>query len=313
MIGLDERISQNASLNAAVCRRLSLVEMLLEQNNHAMRRCALVFAAQLLLVADGSRANAQKPSWRVDLRPYESQWLNTYEVSIKFAGRYLLVYAKAKDSASKQVSLVVNQETHQLIPKEEWSSWFLPAWEECPRTRFRKPFPEANIISCWKQMVIEQIGGIGLRHVGESEYYLHARGKERVLLLREPCNVDPQFAGDRQIVVGLCKGENLVVDEQGKKIYDLPRLSEPHIAPNRESTRFVVHECYGSIFQIEGADKRRVRVFRTSDGRKLFEYRWNLHGADGCEEGRAALSEDGSLVALLRGPEVLVFALPKSK
>ena len=52
-----------------------------------------------------------------------------------------------------------------------------------------------------------------------------------------------------------------------------------------------------------------MKVFHSSDGKKLFEYRWNVTADEGITDGRVALSDDGSLVALVRGHEVFIFAL----
>jgi hypothetical protein len=106
-----------------------------------------------------------------------------------------------------------------------------------------------------------------------------------------------------------------VVDKRGQRLYKIPKLTDPYIATNREGTRFVVYERDSSFLGQfnDTSDKKRIKVFRSSDGKKLLEYRWGLIDGDRLNDGRVALSDDGSLAGLIRGREVMVFAVPLKK
>ncbi|HYL92741.1 MAG TPA: hypothetical protein VEW69_06245, partial [Alphaproteobacteria bacterium] len=102
---------------------------------------------------------------------------------------------------------------------------------------------------------------------------------------------------------------------KGEQVYALPKLSDAYVIPNHNGTRFVTYERIASFLCLVcETEKLRVQVFRSADGKKLFEYQWRLSDApDSISSGRVALSDDGALVALIRGEEVLVFAIVTGK
>src|SRR5437764_1628418 len=85
----------------------------------------------------------------------------------------------------------------------------------------------------------------------------------------------------------------------------------PYLTSDLNGTRFAAYERDASfLHSLEGTtNKLRVKVFHSSDGKKLFEYRWNVTADEVITDGRVALSDDGSLVSLVRGHEVFIFAL----
>lgn len=259
---------------------------------------------------------AQQPLWRVDLRDVGYQFAEA-ETGIKFYGSFLVVYSGSIDSGSMRQRLVFEKENGRLVPQDHLAGISLPLWDECWRALFKKAFPEVNVIGCRNQMKLEQVGGIGRgAQKGDTTYYLHEPGKERVLLFRGHCNaIDPRFVGDNHILLNLCGNRNVVVDKRGQKLYEMPRLVDPYIATNREGTRFVVYERDSSFLGQfnDTTDKKRMKVFRSSDGKKLLEYRWGLVDGDKLNDGRVALSGDGSLAALIHGREVIVFVVPLKK
>ena len=259
---------------------------------------------------------AQQPLWRLDLRDAGYQFEEA-ETSIKFYGPYLMVYSGSIDSGSMRRRLVFEKENGRLVPQSQLAGVFLPLWDECGRTLVKKAFPEVNVIDCRNQMKLEQVGGIGRgAQKGDSTYYLQEPGKEKVLLFRGHCNaIGPRFVGDNYILLNRCGARNVVVDKRGQKLYEMLRLVDPYIATNREGTRFVVYERDSSFLGQfnDTSDKKRIKVFRSSDGKKLLEYRWGLVDGDRLNDGRVALSDDGSLAALIHGREVMVFVVPLKK
>jgi hypothetical protein len=105
----------------------------------------------------------------------------------------------------------------------------------------------------------------------------------------------------------------VVINNDGEQIYQLPVLSFPYIAVSAGGTRFAVFERDESFFhELQGTtDRARVSVFETSRGKKLFGFAWHVKG-ESTRDKRIALSDDGSLLAVVRAGEVLVFALPTS-
>jgi hypothetical protein len=150
-------------------------------------------------------------------------------------------------------------------------------------------------------MTIVQIGGIGFKKTEPAEFYLQDLGKEKVLIFRarKRCQPGaPRFISDQLILLRPCN-DNVVVDKKGRKVYDMPRLSFYYLTMNRDGTRFAVYERDESFFhQFEGTDRLRVKVFRSSDGTKLFDYRWHL-ADEATNDGRIALSDDGSLLGMI--------------
>lgn len=300
------------------CRSLPLAELQVPSDNQIMRLYNHWFAGALLLLVLAAlcRADDRKPAWRVDLRQLPSR--NPEEITIRFSGPYLVVYAGSLVYPGTETgwvripSLVFDSRSVQVLAEQTISQLTLPQWDECPRTRFRKMYPAVNLIDCRKSMSLEQIGGIGPGVTEPAEFYLQEPGKEKVLIFRarKRCQPgDPRFISDALILLRPCNN-NVVVDKKGQKVYDMPSLTYYYVTVNRNGTRFAVYERDISFFnQFGGTDRLRVKVFRPSNGEKLFDYRW--HPADELtNDGRIALSDDGSLLAIVRGNEVLIFRLP---
>ena len=261
-----------------------------------------------------------EPLWKVDLRTLESQtkWHGD-EVGIKFVGHYLIVYsgsAPMPGHAEMHPALILDRDTGRLLTNETLIEASLPQWDDCPRTRYREPAPVENIIDCRGDMRLVQVGGIGGpgEKVGATRIYLKQPGREDVLLFTENCFPgDPSFVGDDQILLSLCDSGGSGyrgVDRAGKKLYSI-KLLFPYITVSRDGTRFAAYERYATfLHEISGTSNRaRVKVFRSTDGEKLFEYGWHLAEDEFDNDGRIALSDDGSLIAIVQGNEILVFAV----
>src|SRR5262249_3006517 len=187
--------------------------------------------------------------WRIDLHALQSERPQD-EMTLKLSGPFLVVYAGSLVYPGSEVGwvrtpqLVFDSKAGQLLSRESLAGLSLPAWDECPRTRFRKAYPAVNTIDCRKQMTIEQIGGIGLKEAEPAEFYLQEAGKEKGLILRarERCRPgDPRFISDELILLRPCY-DNVVVDKKGNKVYDMPRLSYYYLTLDREGIKFAVYE-----------------------------------------------------------------------
>lgn len=279
-------------------------------------------ALMLFFGAEMSHAKDQKPLWRIDLQALGVERARD-EVTIKYSGSHLVVYVGSSYVSGREAvwvrepRLVLDSIKGEAVSGEGWSELSLPPWDDCPRTRSGKEAHGLEVVDCRKQMVIERTRGNGTKF-DPSEYYLHEPGKERVLIFRarSRCHPDnPKFINDEHILLQSCDRNYLVVNKKGEKIYGMPNLAEPYLTLNSAGTRFAVYERDSSFFHsLEGTtDKLRVRVFRSSDGEMLFDYRWHTRGDDPTYDGRIALSDDGSLLAILQKEEALIFALAPSK
>ena len=138
------------------------------------------------------------------------------DVVLRFSGRFLVIYFGRRDNPR----VVFDKETHQQISEGSLAGVALPPSIDFEARFERKPFPAVNVIARWKQMSIEQIGGVGIGELPDAEFYLLEPGKPKVFLLRGSarCNPgDPEFVGDKYILITPCKGKNLVVDKLGEK------------------------------------------------------------------------------------------------
>jgi hypothetical protein len=122
----------------------------------------------------------------------------------------------------------------------------------------------------------------------------------------------------------ICNFHTVVLDKTGAARYKLDPYNWGYIALNRAATRFALNDNTASSVRKRIApllifsenvfyeDMGRVRLFSSEDGGKLFEYRWRLRTYENRAEGRVALSDDGSVLALIAGSHLLVFRIPEN-
>jgi hypothetical protein len=263
----------------------------------------------------GHRALDSKPLWRIDLSAYGHRTGN--DALIGFSGRFLLVYP-GRDNAS----LIFDQSTQQRVLDQDLTGLNLPTREQLLHPQAGSDNYDHHVVARSKQAAIKEVCDVpecaqppGKPAVHDVKYFLEEPGKPKVLLFHGHCLPrNPQFIGDDYILVFLCDLKAMVVNKQGRKLYGLPVLSFPYLAASRDGTRFAVYERDESFFhELQGTtDRIRVKVFRSSDGSKIFEKDWHVAKDEATGDGRIAVSDDGLLLALLRSHEVLVFNLPSS-
>ncbi len=236
---------------------------------------------------------------------------------------------------------VIDTITKELVPMEVAMN---PDWEpgpEYPHTwsaqiydpdNPRKLIAAPGVLARWKDMtVIRDING---------GVYLEKTGRQRLQIFHGGTGVNgdrgcvqyARFLGvDRISLVGCYPGilgvsvgsKSPVVSGLGDKEYKVPvNFIEVPPALNRLGTRFAVYSYYVAGWEWpkailpelddQGYEMRRikVRVFSSSDGRKVFEYRWIKDKHEGDHGAPIALSDDGSLLVLVKGTEVLFFQIP---
>jgi hypothetical protein len=262
-----------------------------------------VISSTLLLFSLFCRAAEKQPIWQLDLQKYQADQ-NGDDIVVRFSGNFLVVYPDRKGTR-----LVFNIATHEPISDAELREISLPPREEEGITKPLHPFPAINIVSRWNHMSIQQVGGVGLRNVEDAEYYLTEPGKDRSLILRLPCDGNPQIVGSGYFLFRFCNGKKAVVDKSGKHLYHIA-TSDAYATPNAQGDRFVVYDRRESFFhQFEGTDQLRVIVYRSSDGKKLFEKRWHPAKYEGGHDGRVALSDDGLILAMVKSGKLLLFRI----
>lgn len=187
-----------------------------------------------------------------------------------------------------------------------------------PQEQAHNSSARTHVVAQRKQMAIEQVcdqesckESPGAPRIRSVKYYLKRPDTAPVLLFEEHClGTPPLFLADEYILFVQCDLKNVVVNDQGKQLYQLPAFAFPFVAVSRDGTRFAVYERDVSFWHgLAGTtDRIRVSVFQTLNGKKLFKLGWHTNG-EAAEEGQMSLSDDGSLLAVVRSGEVLVFAI----
>lgn len=249
--------------------------------------------------------------WRIDL--HALGYGSTEEARVNFCGPFIVVNP---DPAS---TLILDMTTKERIPDYRASK--MPFCQDFAHRQPVLRVSDRHIVARWKEMVIEQVCDVescaqppGKPRVRNVTYYLESPGKPKLTLFHLNCLPRaPQFVGDSYILVFLCDLKGIVLNTQGERIYEMTALSFPYIALNSAGTRFAVYERDESFWhELEGTTNLvRVKVFQSSTGKKLLELRWRVNG-ESTRDGRVALSDEGSLLAIIRSGEVLVFAIPSS-
>lgn len=253
------------------------------------------------------------PMWRIDL--HALGYGSTEEARVNFCGPFMVINPH---HASR---LVFDTTTQERMPDDRASKIPLASCQDFAQRQPVLPISDRHIVAYWKQMSIEQVCDVescsqppGKPRVREVTYYLESPGKPKLALFHLNCLPRaPQFIGDSYILIFLCDLKSIVVNTQGERIYEMAALSFPYVAVNHTGTRFAVYERDESFWhELEGTTNRvRVKVFQSSTGKKLLELRWRVNG-ESTRDGRLALSDEGSLLAIIRSGEVLVFAIPSS-
>jgi hypothetical protein len=278
-----------------------------------MRRYLLLLAvAGTLLFMPARCASAPRPSWSVDLQTRGVT--ENSEAVVLFCGPFLIVYPEKDPSP-----LVVDIATHRQVREERKAQLPCNVRHALLQSTSHLPDLSSRVVARRKEMSVVQICDQpicaqppGKPSVRDSKFYLRVPGREDTLIWQAHCLPSlPVFLSDDRILVFNCDMKTLVVDRSGRQAYGLPTFSMPWFALDREGSRFAVYERDSSFFhQFEGTDRLRLRVYRSSDGKELFKLRWRP-GNEAFNDGRVALSDDGALLALLRGGQLLVFALPQ--
>jgi hypothetical protein len=192
----------------------------------------------------------------------------------------------------------------------------------------RTPAPGDDVMARWR--------GMTLTRDAANRVWLQEPGGDKLLIFsrRAYYHFATFLAPDRILIAGpiddkpdsaISTHHQWVVDRSGELKYKLPSFYAnitDYYAVNRDGTRFAVRdaieskaEVLGNVLSL-GAEHNspfnagRVRVFAASDGRQLFEYKWGLGRYEHDASRRIALSDDGSLLALLDGFRLLIFQLP---
>jgi hypothetical protein len=193
---------------------------------------------------------------------------------------------------------------------------------------------EGKLVAEWRGMtlVVDKDGKLSLLEPG--------RPKTRVFYRRLPTSRTATFLTPDRILIlarvpdrldcSLCHEHLWVVDKSGELKYKLPVELNPgmfdYYASSHDGTRFVIRDNIEAgrdlalnIITLGGASQfpfntAVVKIHDAIGGEKLFEYRWRMtEDEEHDSSGRVALSDDGSLLAVIRDETLLVFQLPSRR
>lgn len=280
------------------------------------------FALALMsfLPANAQSADQPAPLWKIDLRPlgYKHVFIGR-KTTVRFWRNYLVI-----EQASVPVT-VQDSKTHDNAirtdpaPPSQWvfdvrdhkqvspTTIAHAEWEPLPEIT---PYPgweflredHIYVTARWKDMVIS-------RHTRTGDMYLDEPGQERKTI----CHGDDQ-----------CRWGGLVF-VSAKRL----AVCSQYMAMDGTGKRYARYETYlGGFFpqlfnslsmgEVGAENRASVRVFSVDNDRELFVFKWKEKQAEtvSLNEPRTqynrliALSEDGSLLAVVRRSELLLFQLP---
>jgi hypothetical protein len=179
-------------------------------------------------------------------------------------------------------------------------------------------------VARWKEMIIarDDHGALFLQQANQSPIVIFPGSKERLRYTYD-CPARAKFMGLDRIAILNCSRNAIVVDYRGQRKYTISTdLVDGNAVLNRDGTDFAVYQYSLSpkkwlLFLANGlneetfipADQAYVKVYSSQDGTELFKYAWRLDKDQRYDAGSVALSEDGSLVALIRNSELLIFRI----
>jgi hypothetical protein len=167
---------------------------------------------------------------------------------------------------------------------------------------------ESQLTAAWDKSSVVRVGQNRL-------FLVSGIDGERKLLFadKENCLVSALFLNDDHILIRSCKHGNVVVNRQGIKLYKIPSYVFPYFAVNSLGTRFAVYERNRSFWHELGEgsyNKMRIAVHSSSDGKKLFEYKFRATNDENINDGQISLSADGSMLYLNRPTGRVTFSVP---
>jgi len=267
-----------------------------------------------------------KEIWKTDLKQtgFKRPAKGLEATTVQFWDHYISIISQGSPVA------FFDADARKPVPeadlgRAEW--WPIAASEAATRPFFqcclinREARNPGDVVARWKDAAIV--------YGDQCSFYLEAPHQPRTLLFPEqkecsrwyPFDILPQFLGPDRILLPLAQQAHRptapypVVDRTGKIRYQLKMLG--YIAPNRSGTHFVIYWQTMSFWQrllIEGArdDRAHVEVYRSEDGKKIFEADEGIPATEADWDHPVALSEDGSLLAWVRGSTLHVYKLPST-
>ena len=308
------------------------------------QRIALLLMAMLLTGSAGHGLDSgPEPLARIDLRPmgYQPSAQTGYNIAlVKWWKQYVVIdsifvicgkcgpdstynYQPARrlviDSSSGKAAPVEAVADAMLEPNPQDFDWK----HEHPKTA------DGEVVAKWRGMAL-------VRGHNHRDLWLEEPGQEKKLIFSHQYFESAAFvAPDRILIIGriqdkpdcsICHVHLRVVDKSGELKYQLPAGLNPglfdYYALNRDGTRFAVRDNIESgrdtvadtltLGQSTGflLNTGIVKVYEAADGQKVFEYRWRVEKYEHDCFGRVALSDDGSLLAVIQNHDLLVFRLP---
>ena len=285
---------------------------------------------------NSTAADRPSPIWTVDLKPlgYKPNACMGQKTTLRFWHQYLVVGTAPvpllglgpktdKDIVEAEpyapVTLVFDISNKKIVSPDviahaDWEplpeNSPLPGWDP---SRKDESFVQAR----WKDMAI-------IRDNRSGDMFLQKPGRERVLLYTSSFITNASFAGPDQILI-----RRDVLNETGRRKFTLKMAGDEDVlAFDKMGTRLAtrrLHQSFGRALRDFGSEGYNpnlvlVQVFSSENGSQLFRYEFkspdpeqHLWGEPWTQYNRTiALSEDGTLLALVQDSKLLVFQLPVS-
>lgn len=304
----------------------------------AMQKIFAIFI--IALAVTQSWAASLEPALKVDLHAlgFESDG----PLCMRWLGQYVVIdwpslacdhpEPPPTPGSPPTVRLVIDSATGKRVPAETLAEVPPPDHPVEYRIDERRPQgAEGKLVAEWR--------GMALVVDKDLKLWLLEPGQPKVLVFyRLPYLQTATFvAPDRILIIGrvpdrpdctLCHYHLWVVDKSGALKYKLPVELNPgrfdYYAGSQDGTRFVIRDdveagrelaldiaTLGIAAPNLPAGTAVVKVHDSFAGKKLFEYRWRMSKDEEHDSsGRVALSDDGSLLALIRDETLLIFRLP---
>lgn len=300
--------------------------------------CTAVF---LLAIAMQCFAGGPEPAARIDLQFLGLKASNKdfyTDVRVHWWRQYIVVDStyiacgKCRPNSTRTETpgprLVIDYTTGKQVPPEAIADAVLePNPQDFHFDGQPVQDPDGEVLAEWR--------GMTLVRGKENKLWLKEPGRPNTLLFSRPGYQSAVFISPELIlIVGqiaddpnctICHFHQWVIDKTGALKYKLPSfyadITDYH-ALSREGSRFAIRDDVeskkyvlidilslgtGSYSPINVA---RVRVFVTDNGKQMLEYKWSPGKYDLGSRRGIALSDDGALLAVVKGTDLLIFRIP---
>lgn len=158
--------------------------------------------------------------------------------------------------------------------------------------------------SCKEQRLASRDGVLLIR--GKNQILLQnvAGNRKAIFVDKKPdCSIAAGFISASRLYIEPCSGSAFIADQNGSRLYRMPKFKYWDIASDKSGSRFAIFERGRSFWHEFGQgtyDELRLIVYRTDGGKRLFERKWSADSGERPDDERIGLSDDGLALYLCR-------------